>query len=95
MQQKGNTVSDEAVEYGWAIMTWLVSDYTVNYRPVFSSERAPWKQNNVIVKWKKTKKIKSGQGFQMDPDLLVDWLSATRITPTPVDKENTAAVEAS
>jgi hypothetical protein len=24
-----------------------VSDYTVNYRPVFSSERTYWKQNNV------------------------------------------------
>jgi hypothetical protein len=43
-QQKGNTVSDETVKYGyWALITWLVSDCTVNYRPVFSSEKAPSK----------------------------------------------------
>jgi hypothetical protein len=49
-RQKGNTVSDETVKYGyWVLMTWLVSDCTVNYRPVFSSDRAPWKKNNVII----------------------------------------------
>jgi hypothetical protein len=31
----------------------LVSDCTVNYRPVFSSEKAPRKKNKVIVKRKK------------------------------------------
>jgi hypothetical protein len=86
-RQKGNTVSDETVKYSyWALMTWLVSDYSVKYRPVFSSERTHWKQNNVIVKRKKKSKIKSGHGSQREaryPDLLVDWLSAARRTPTP------------
>jgi hypothetical protein len=42
-------------------------------------------QNNVIVTRKKSN-IKSGQGSQKEawyPDVLVDWLSAARRTPTP------------
>jgi hypothetical protein len=36
---------DETVKYGyWALITRLVSDCTVNYRPVFSSEKAPSKE---------------------------------------------------
>jgi hypothetical protein len=61
------------------------SNSTVNYRPVLSSERTHWKQNDVIVKRKKSK-TKSGEGCQKEaryPDLLVDWLSAARLTPTP------------
>jgi hypothetical protein len=47
----GVTVSDETVKYSyWVLLSLLVSDYTVNYRPVFSSERTYWKQNNVTVK---------------------------------------------
>jgi hypothetical protein len=66
-------------------MTWLVSDSPVNYRPVFLSERAPWKKNNLIVRRKKKSKIKSGQGSQKEvryPDLLIDWLSAAGRTTT-------------
>jgi hypothetical protein len=41
-RQKGNTVSDETVKYGyWSLISRLVSDCTVNYRPVLSSGRAP------------------------------------------------------
>jgi hypothetical protein len=61
------------------------SNSPVNYRPVFSSERTHCKQNDVIVQRTKSK-IKSGQGSQKEaryPDLLVDWLSAARRTPTP------------
>jgi hypothetical protein len=44
-RQKGNTVSEETVNYGyWALITWLVSDCTENYRPVFSSEKAHSKE---------------------------------------------------
>jgi hypothetical protein len=64
------------------------SQHTVNYRPVFSSERTHWKQNNVTVQRKK-RKINSGRGSQREaryPDLLVDWLSVARRTPTPTEK---------
>jgi hypothetical protein len=40
----------------------------------------------IIVKRKKKSKIKSGQGSQREaryPDVLVNWLSAARRTPTP------------
>jgi hypothetical protein len=45
--------------YGyWVLLPWLVSDCTVNYRPVFSSARTHWKQNNVIVKQKEEEQAK-------------------------------------
>jgi hypothetical protein len=52
-----------------------VSDYTVNYRPVLSSEDCLRKKNNVIVKRKKRRKMKSGEGPQREAryqDELVD-----------------------
>jgi hypothetical protein len=43
--KKGTQVSDETVKYGyWALITRLVSDYAVNYRPVFPSEKTPTKE---------------------------------------------------
>jgi hypothetical protein len=82
-------VSDETVKYGyWALMTWLVSDRTVNYRPVFLSAKAPSKEEKSNCQRSKKSKIKSGQGSQREtrcPDALVNWLSAGRRTPTPRD----------
>jgi hypothetical protein len=61
-----------------SLITWLVSDCTVNYRPVIRQRRRLWKKNKVIVRRRKKSKIKSGQGSQREaryPDELVDWLS--------------------
>jgi hypothetical protein len=42
-----NAVSDETVIYGcWSSVTRPVCDCTVSYRPVLSSERAPYRKNN-------------------------------------------------
>jgi hypothetical protein len=54
------------------------------------------KNNKVIVKRKKKRKIKSGHGAQREAryrDELVDWLSATRRTPTPRVLEVRSEVE--
>jgi hypothetical protein len=81
-RQNGNTVSDETVKYGYcALITWLVSDCTVN--PFSCQRRRLTKKNKVIVRRKKKSKIKSGQGSQREAqyqDELVEWLSAARRT---------------
>jgi hypothetical protein len=49
--------------YGyWASVTRPVSDYTVSYRPVLSSERAPYRNSNKAVVTKERIRIKSGLG---------------------------------
>jgi hypothetical protein len=65
-------------------MTWPVSVGTLNYRPVLSSERAPYSKNKTIVT-KKRIRIKSGHGPQRGAryqDELVDWPSTVRWTQT-------------
>jgi hypothetical protein len=50
-----NTVSDETVMYSyWTSVTWPVS-----YRPVLSSERAPYRKNNKAIVTKERIRIKS------------------------------------
>jgi hypothetical protein len=62
-RRRGNTVSDETVMYGyWSSVTRPVSDCTVSYRPVFSSERAPYRKNNKAIVTKEKIRITSGHG---------------------------------
>jgi hypothetical protein len=69
-RQKGNAVSDETVKYGyWALITWPVSDCTVNYRPVFSSEKAPSKEEQ------DTNLVKGPKGR---PDTQKNWSTDCR-----------------
>jgi hypothetical protein len=78
-RQKGNTVSHETVKYGyWVLLTWLVSECTVNYRPVFSSERAPWKKNNVIVKQKEEQDKICSRCPKGRPDTRTYWSTDCR-----------------
>jgi hypothetical protein len=45
--------------YGyWALITWLLHDCTVNYRPVFSSEKAPSKEEKRNCQTKKGEQAK-------------------------------------
>jgi hypothetical protein len=93
------------VMYGyWSSVTWPVSDCTVSYRPVLSSEREPYrkkKQENVT---KETIRIKSGHGPQRGAryqDEMVEinstHLNSTQHTTRPLklpllsrDRTNTA-----
>jgi hypothetical protein len=79
---RSNTVSDDTVMYGyWSSETWPVSDCTVSYRPIFSSERAPNGKNNKAIVTKERIRIKSGHVPQRGSryqDELVDWSSAVR-----------------
>jgi hypothetical protein len=60
-RRRGNTVSDETVMYGyWSSVTWPVSDCTLSYRPVLSSERVPYRNKNKGIVAKEGIKIKSG-----------------------------------
>jgi hypothetical protein len=60
-RQKGNTVSNETVMHSyWSSVTWPVSDCTVSYRPVLSSERAPYRKKKKLILIKK----RSGHGPQ-------------------------------
>jgi hypothetical protein len=81
-RQKGNTVSDETVMYGyWSSVTWPVRDCTVSNRPVLSSERALCRKNNKAIVTKERIRITSGHGPKMgarNQDELVDWPSAVR-----------------
>jgi hypothetical protein len=70
----------------WDGNVWLLvlSDCTVSYRPVLSSERAPYRKNNKAIVTKERIRIKSGHGPQRGAryqDELVDW-------PSAVDKLN-------
>jgi hypothetical protein len=48
--EEGTQVSDETVMYGyWSLVAWPVSDCTVSYRPVLSSERAPYRKNTKAI----------------------------------------------
>jgi hypothetical protein len=62
-------------------VTWSVSDCTVSYRPVLSSERASYRKNNKAIVTKERIRIKSGHGPQRRAryqDEVVDCLSAVR-----------------
>jgi hypothetical protein len=49
-RRMGSTVSDETVMYDyWSSVTWPVSDCSVSYRPVLSSERASCRKNNKAI----------------------------------------------
>jgi hypothetical protein len=51
--------------YGyWSSVTWPVSDCTVSYRPVLSSERPPYRKNNKAIVTKESIRLKSGHGLQ-------------------------------
>jgi hypothetical protein len=51
---RGNAVSYETVMYGyWSSVTWPVSDCTVSYRLVLSSERELYRKNNKAIFIKK------------------------------------------
>jgi hypothetical protein len=63
----------------WFWVTWPVSDCTVSYRPVLSSERAPYRKNNTAIATRERIKIQSGHGPQKGAryqDEMVDWPSA-------------------
>jgi hypothetical protein len=81
-RRSGNTVSDETVMYCyWSSVTWPVNDCTVSNRPVFSSERAPYRKNNKAIVTKERVRIKSDHGPQRGAryqDELVDWPSAVK-----------------
>jgi hypothetical protein len=51
--------------YGyWSSVIRPVSDCTVSYRPVLSSERATYRKNNKVIVTKEKIRIKSGHGPQ-------------------------------
>jgi hypothetical protein len=83
-RRSGNTVSDETVMYSyWSSVTWPVNDYTVSYRSVPSSERAPYRKNNKPIVTRERIRIASGHGPQRGAryqDEMVDWPSAVRQT---------------
>jgi hypothetical protein len=73
--------------YGyWSSVTCPVSDCTVSYRPVLSSERAAYRKNNKAIVTKERIRIKSYQGSQRGyQDEVVDRLSAVRQAQLSVD----------
>jgi hypothetical protein len=67
----------------WSSVTWPVSDCTVSYRPVLSSERASYRKNSKAIVTRERIRIKSShgpQGGSRYQDELVDWPSAVRQT---------------
>jgi hypothetical protein len=80
-RRRGNTVSDETVMYSsWTSVTWPVSDYTVSYRPAFSSERAPYIKSNKAIVTKERIRIKSWHRSQRGSPIprWTDWLTVGR-----------------
>jgi hypothetical protein len=56
--------------------TLTVSDCTANYRPVLSSERAPYMKKKESVK---QRKLNSGHGPQRGPRTKTNWLTTIKL----------------
>jgi hypothetical protein len=70
-----------------SLVTWPVSDCTVSYRPVLSSERAHYGQWKQIIVSKERIRIKSAHAPKGEPDTKMNWSTDCR----PQDKLNSSS----
>jgi hypothetical protein len=56
----------------------FLSDCIVSYRPVLSSERAPYRKNNKAIVTKERIRIKLVMGPKGEPDIKMSWSTDCR-----------------